>query len=161
MKKAKYLVTTIVILSILVVGLGGYIAYDKLIVKDTVKTETEKKNNNNEKTTSQVAEEKENSKDCSTTVRCYGTYYVNGDINDLKYVLNEDGTYKVEGKEDFGVFTINENTITFLQKKHTVGPREEDPYYENPKSYLISDDCSKIRLTSSGSEISAELVKIN
>lgn len=57
------------------------------------------------------------------------------------------------------MFTINENTITFIEMKHTTGPRKEDPIYYNPKSYLIYDDCSRIRLTESGSHISAFLEK--
>lgn len=187
-KSSKGSIIAIVILSILVVGLCGYIVYDKMSTKESTNTEkaqksdknntkytndnktddskgtdskTDSKDSDSKNNNSQTTEEKENSKDCSQTVRCYGTYYVNGDTNDLKYILSEDGTYRVEGKEDFGVFTINSNTITFLQMKHTVGPREEDPYYENPRIYLISDDCSKIRLTSSGSEISATLIKVN
>lgn len=91
--------------------------------------------------------------------RCYGTYYVNGDANEGKYILTEDGKYNVEGKEIFGVFVIHENTITFIVRKHTTGPVDKDPFYYNPKSYLISDDCSMITLTEPGSHVAAGLVK--
>ena len=83
------------------------------------------------------------------------------DINQGVYNLKADGTYVVENKEESGVFTINENTITFIQMKHTVGPRDQDPYFNDGVSRLITDDCSKILLTSTGSETTAYLQKVN
>ena len=89
--------------------------------------------------------------------RCYGTYFVNNDESQGKYILSEDGKYQVVDKEDFGVFVIHENTITFIRMKHTTGPRDQDPIYTDPKSYLISDDCSTITLLSG--HVSATLNK--
>ena len=171
-KNSKGLVVAVVILSVLVVLLGAYIGYDKFLNKEeTIQSENKEKNSNSTKSETAKTdgnEEKTNESEetgkttnSQTTVKCYGTYYENGDMNGSKYILNENGTYSVEGEEEFGAFTINENTITFIQMKHTIGPRDEDPIYENPRSYLISDDCSTIRLTPAGSEISAELKKIN
>lgn len=171
-KNSKGLVVAVVILSVLVVVLGAYIGYDKFLNKEEIiKSENKEKNSNSTKSETAKTDESEEKTNESeetgkitnsqTTVKCYGTYYENGDMNGSKYILNENGTYSVEGEEEFGAFTINENTITFIQMKHTTGPRDEDPIYENPRSYLISDDCSTIRLTPAGSEISAELKKIN
>lgn len=159
----------IVILSILIIGLVGYIGYDKLLSNNSTSTIKEKQKNKVTITKeNENSAEKEDSKNNTeidiketTKVKCYGTYYVNGDANQGIYTLKEEGTYQVENEETTGVFTINENTITFIEMKHTTGPREEDPIYYNPKSYLISDDCSTIRLTESGSHTSAYLKKVN
>lgn len=179
-KNGKGAIIVIVILLILVIALGGYIGYDKFLSKDSKSTNTTEKNSKNETNTKneiqntetntkneiQNTEDNENIKTetneySSNKVKCYGTYYVNGDANQGIYTLKEDGTYQVQNEENFGVFTINENTITFIEMKHTTGPRDEDPIYHNPKSYLIYDDCSKIRLTEPGSHTSASLDKVN
>ena len=128
--------------------------------KKETEANTNNTNNNVEKpstnqTTTQATTQTSNKQ------KCYGTYYVNGDKNSGVYILKEDGSYVVENKEEAGVFTINENTITFIIRKHTTGPRNEDPVFTDPKSYLISDDCSRIRLTDSGSHVSATLDKVN
>lgn len=169
-EKKKVNGTTIVIVTLLiiVVALCGYIGYDKLVSKNITKenytSETKEKENGkvtNEISNSTTSEEKEECESQPNKARCYGTYYVNGNKNEGVYILKEDGTYQVENQEQFGVFVIHENTITFINMKHTTGPREEDPIYNEPKSYLIYDDCSKIRLTESGSHTSAYLVKTN
>lgn len=79
-------------------------------------------------------------------VKCEGTYTA----KNIKYVLKSDGTFE----SDFsgtsgttGVFSINDNAVSFTGKKHTVGPREEDPYYDSA-DYVISDDCSQIKYRS-------------
>lgn len=172
-KKNKGTIATIVILSILVIALSCYIGYDVFLSKHNVSTNTIEENSKNKTSTEdevKYIEDNENSKesqtiesneDSSKKEKCYGTYHINNDATQGIYTLREDGTYQVENQENSGVFTINENTITFIEKKHTTGPREEDPIFYNPKSYLISDDCSKIRLTDSGSHVSAFLIKVN
>lgn len=172
-KNSKGTIVIIVILLILVVALGSYIGYDKFLSKDSTDTSTTEKKSKNE---TDVKKEVQNTEDdektseniktetneCSSNkVKCYGTYYVNGDANQGIYTLKDDGTYHVENTETSGVFTINENTITFIEMKHTTGPRDQDPIYHSPKSYLIYDDCSKIWLTSAGSHTSAALEKAN
>lgn len=174
-KKNNALLVTTIILAILVASLGGYIVYDKLLKEEKTDV-TEKKEKDVEELEKEdeeeveVEEEKTDEQEqdadkdnClqASTVKCFGTYYVNGDINQGVYHLNADGTYNVENKEESGVFTINENTITFIQMKHTTGPRDLDPIYTNPTSYLIADDCSKIWLTPPTNEITAALNKIN
>ena len=166
------------ILAILVIlCLVGYICYDKVLAptsssESSASSQSEKSvgttktadkssgecNCNTEETTTKTIEEC-NAKPSKS--KCYGTYYVNGEQSEGTYIFNEDGTWKVVNSEQGGVFTINENTITMIESKHTVGPREEDPYYYNPKSYLISDDCSNIRLYESGSHTGASLEKAN
>ena len=166
-KRSKGLVVIVIILLLACIGMGCYIGYDKFlsdnkcITKENSKSETNSKNEKQTITEQTQTETKEESNTTTSKARCYGTYYVNGDKNSGVYTLKEDGTWNVENSEQAGVFTINENTITMIERKHTVGPREEDPYYYNPKSYLILDDCSKIRLTESGSHISATLDKAN
>ena len=161
------LIVLVVILLLACIGMGCYIGYDKFLSDNKCITEEKSKRETNSKNEKQTiieqtqTETKEESNTTSSKVRCYGTYYVNGDKNIGVYTLKEDGTWNNENSEQYGVFTINENTITMIEEKHTVGPREEDPYYYNPKSYLISDDCSKIRLTESGSHTSATLDKAN
>ena len=192
MQKNKSSVIVITILAILVVVLGGYIGFDKLLNKDKTSTNTStsttENNEVNQKNDDEHVESAENnelniknddenvgstenntqnnqtsSKDETYVykARCYGTYYVNGNQNEGAVVLNEDGTFKGVNSETYGVFVIHDNTITFIEAKHTVGPREEDPRYTEPKSYLISDDCSNIRLTDSGSHTSASLKRAN
>lgn len=186
-KNTKSLIITIIILAVLVVALGGYITYDKLLNKEesiaTKKdsSDTKKSSNNvnnieneveNTKTNennanikteenNQVNTKNETNNYSPNKAKCYGTYYTNGDPEQGIYTLKENGTYRVEGQEISGVFTIHENTITFLKMKHTVGPRDEDPFYYAPESYLIYDDCSKIKLSEPGSHTSASLDKVN
>ena len=178
-KKNNGSVIIITILAVLVVGLAGYIGYDKLLNKESVKTnkteEKTKNEDNNKKTTEETksVEETKNveetktientntTNEISNKAKCYGTYYVNGNATEGIYILKEDGNFEVKNTEKAGVFIINENTITFIKRKHTTGPRNEDPVYEDPQSYLIYEDCSKIRLTESGSHTSAWLEKAN
>lgn len=75
-------------------------------------------------------------------VKCEGIYRV----DDITFTLKSDGTFLADfsgtsGTE--GVFSINDNTVSFSGRKHTVGPRELDPYYDSV-DYVIADDCSKI-----------------
>lgn len=51
--------------------------------------------------------------------------------------------------------------MSIIVRKHTTCPREEGPAYIDSKSYLISDDCTKIRLTDSEAHVSATLDKVN
>ena len=188
-KKGKGSSVIIIILLLVILGLGGYIGYNKFLNKesksnDTNEVKKEKKTEENtteENTTEKNTTEEENkttedtktneenkntdnkntSNETTSKAKCYGTYYVNGNVNEGTYLLKEDGTFEIKNEEKTGIFTINENTITFIERKHITGPRNEDPVYYNPQSYLIYDDCSKIRLTESGSHTSAWLQKAN
>ena len=89
--------------------------------------------------------------------KCYGTYIQDGTNGKTKWVLQSNGTYAVEGQEKFGVFYIKDNTIIFVESKHTTGDKDKDPVYGNPKAYLISDDCKTITLSSG--KIGSKLTK--
>jgi len=89
--------------------------------------------------------------------RCYGTYTQDGTDGKTKWILKDDGAFSIEGQETFGVFYIEDNTIIFVESKHTTGPKDKDPSYTNPKAYLISEDCKKITLSSG--EVGAGLTK--
>ncbi len=141
---------TIVILSILLVASLGFTCYDKLLKKEETKTVKNNINKNNK-------EEKEETNTDIKEQKCTGTYY--GEYNntnesgltvDLKYTytLNNDSTFTADFNGVLGtngVYTINDNTVSFTGKtvRHTVGPREEDPYYSTV-DYVIADDCSYI-----------------
>ncbi len=168
-KKPNKAIFIIIPIIILVAGVAGWYLGKGSIIEsqksDANKNISEKSNTSSDenietsKENEQVTEEVKTKEEVKKA-KCYGTYYVNGNKEDGEYQLTEDGKYNVVGEEKYGVFAIYENTIVFLTSKHTVGPREEDPIYYDPKSYLISDDCSKITLTEPGSHVSAYLTKV-
>ena len=179
-KNNGLLVTCLVIVLMSACAVGGWLIGSANIAINhkcnCTKTEKSSSTNEVEKTTTKETTEEttnetqttENQKDCEpqTVVekekpRCYGTYTVAGTQGNEKWILKEDGTWKVEGQEKFGVFTIYENTITFIERKHITGPRDDDPVYESPNTYLISDDCSRIRFTDPGVHEAAGLDKVN
>ncbi len=114
--------------------------------KETPQEETDKSKETTTETTESITEEdttEEVVTNCppQQTPKCYGTY-TNG--TDATYKLNEDGTFtnSVNNIESLsGYFMVNDNTISFITQKHTVGPREVDPSY-NTGDYVIADDCS-------------------
>ncbi len=158
----KGLISIIIILAILVVGLGGYIVYDKVFVEtehSAEKNENEtsnKKENKKEETSNNVVESEPNtevgnsSKVQTAKQKCTGTYYgASSATETYKYVLNEDGTFTADFggvSGTTGVYVITDNTISLIGKKDVVGPREQDPYYHT-EDYLIADDCSSITVT--------------
>lgn len=164
------LITIIIILSILVVGMGGYTVYDKIVVtadkenKETlnkqdkknekVKKDSETSSDYNDKTINSSNENNPTNTECQcqTKPRCTGTYYgALSATETYKYVLKDDGTFSAEfggGSGTTGVFVINDNTISFIRRKDTVGPRNQDPYFYT-EDYLIADDCSSITVQKS------------
>ena len=187
----KGLIITIIILIFGIIGLSGYIIYDKFLnnsknISEEIKETTEQNqidnnsnanNTNKAETTTEQNQIDNNSNTNNTnkaettteqnqtentkTKKCYGTYYINGNANEGIYKLNENGTFTVENQEVFGVYVIHQNTITFIYAKHTVGPINEVAYYGGPQSFLIYDDCSQIRLTNSENQITGYLKKVN
>lgn len=159
-KNEKSSVIAIVILTILVIALGGYIGYDKFLSEDiTSTTEENSKNETNAKNEIEntVEENTNENKTDDSRKYCEGTYYgeasgssSNGLTYNYKYtyILNKNGTYTasfgdVSGTS--GVYVINDNTVSFIGKKSVVGPREDDPYYTT-SDYVIADDCSYIKI---------------
>ncbi len=150
----KGLISMVIILAVLVVGLGGYIVYDKVLVtteKSTNQTANEEQNESKENKESEDDTETNNiSQESTATPSCIGTYYgALSATETYKYVLNADGTFTAEFggvSGTSGVYVINDNTISLIGKKDVVGPREQDPYY-NTEDYVIADDCSSITVT--------------
>lgn len=159
----KGLIAVIVILAVLVVGLGGYIVYDKVLIttekndnvtankeKDEEKEQQEEKDSNDELESEENTSINDNSQTQTTTPRCTGTYYgAQSATETYKYVLNADGTFTAEFggvSGTSGVYVINDNTISLIGRKDVVGPRNQDPYYYT-EDYLIADDCSHITVT--------------
>lgn len=156
----KGLILMVIILALLVIGLGGYIVYDKALDTEeknnseiSVEEKIKKKEQNDSKKNeaSEVDEEANNtSQEPTATPRCTGTYYgALSATETYKYILNTDGTFTAEFGEvsgTSGVYVINDNTISLIGKKDVVGPREQDPYY-NTEDYVIADDCSSITVT--------------
>lgn len=150
----------IVILVVLLICSLGYIAYDNFLIKnDSTKAESKSKEENSIKNVDKECEC--NSNNNQNIPKCYGTYY--GEYSDsmkYTYVLKADGTFTanysdVSGTK--GVYTINDNTISFTGKDELGGPREEDPYYST-SDFVISDDCSYI-IYNDGSDIIFKLNK--
>ena len=138
------------ILSLFIIfGLIFYICYDNGIVFKT---------NNDDKDIgekNEIDDEDEEKIEQVNIPKCYGTYYgeynemsSNGTTSNLKYtyILNQDGTFTsdfggVSGSSGF--YYINDNTISLIGTKDTVGPRDQDPRYATV-DYVIADDCSYI-----------------
>ena len=147
----------------IILGLFFYICYDNGII---FKVNNEDKNIEENKESDDEDEEKIEQ---VNTPKCYGTYYgeynemnSNGTTSNLKYtyILNQDGTFTsdfggVSGSSGF--YYINDNTISFIGTKDTVGPRDQDPRYATV-DYVIADDCSYI-LYNDGNGISFKINK--
>ena len=169
-KQSKGLIIAIIILILIIIGMGSFILYDKVLNPSNISNEEKTNSTKNENTTppanDKISTSKEDNVSSSTTTqtsKCTGTYYGESkeQNNDLKYiyVLNTDGTFTakfgdVQGTS--GVYVINDNTISFVGQKHTVGPRDQDPYYST-QDYVIADDCSYILVNTTTS--SFKLIK--
>ena len=168
--REKLIKRLLVILLLLNVGMIVYLCYDKVFTsnKDEA-TEVEKKKDNENKEANEEEkieqsgsnennQQKDQNVPCTPTApvaKCYGTYYGeyhNTESNGLTvnynytYALNKDGTFSAkfgDTSSTTGTFTINDNTITFIRRKDTAGPRDETPYYYS-EDFLIADDCSYI-----------------
>jgi len=168
-KQGKGLIIAVIILTLLTIGMGGFIVYDKVLSPSNVNneektdstknentTEEEEQNTTTEPTNDETSTSEENNAASSTTTqtsKCTGTYYgeLKDQYYDLKYtyVLDADGTFTArfgETSGTSGVYVINDNTVSFVGKKDTIGPRDQDPYYST-KDYVIADDCSYILVT--------------
>ena len=173
-KNDNILIIVLVIAMMIIVGLVGYICYDKGVIFASYTSSEKKslnsnnklkddKNNSSDKEDNSFVEEKDKESNASSSdgnsKRCSGTYsgessgtLSNGLSYSYKYVytLSLDGTYKSiigDSASTTGVYVINDNTISFIGRKNNVGPREEDPYYTT-SDYVIADDCSYIRVVS-------------
>lgn len=149
----------IIILIILVIALGGYIGYDKLLKSDTITEDktTAKENNQNE---TEINNEEKNNKEDNNYVKtrvCTGTYKGTGAVAQnietneyiqglITIILNENGTYELI-KEDAngtnGEYTIIENALLLKTTPENCGPGSDCS--ASYSQYLsINEDCSKI-----------------
>lgn len=134
----------IVILSLLVVGLGGYITYDKLI------NTNESNNKNNEETN-------ENNDNYVATRTCVGSYSGNAAITKdaftgkygygtLTIELKSNGTYNLKKENANGAsgeYTIIENVL-LLKTTPDICPPNSDCSASYSEYLYISEDCSRI-----------------
>lgn len=158
-KNNSILVTCLVIVLMIACGFGGWLL-GAMKIADKCKNnvvEQQKTKTEDENVTEENSEESETTVVEKSKPKCYGTYL--SEDGSKKWTLREDGTFVVEGSEYFGVYVINQNTITFIESKHTTGPREKDPVYYNPKSYLISEDCQKIVVKSDNNQTQYTITK--
>lgn len=160
MEKKKNYTVIIVILALLVVGLGGYIVYDKMVTKESVNTEntktnkenTEYKNDNNKN-----ENEKTEDDNYIKTRKCSGVYsgevviYKNVqtggyDKGTLTIELKEDGTYSLKKESSDTAqeeYTIVENTLLLKTSPDVCGP--DSKCSPNYTQYLnINEECSII-----------------
>ena len=139
--KSKNIV--IIVMTIIILLLGGYLVYDKIINKGE-----------NEKQQENKSEEKENIDNCAKVLpKCYGTYYgessgtyANGISYNYKYtyILKEDGTFTADfggASGTKGTFVINDNTISLTGMKEITAPQA---LHYSTGDYVIADDCSYI-----------------
>lgn len=150
------LVAVIILLILVIIGMGLYIAYDKGIIfsSDTAKTTTKYKNDTtiDDDNSDDLDPEENNLEDSET---CYGTYYgeTQGTLNngltyDYKYtyVLNRDNTYTASFNavsSQSGTYTINDGLISFTHQPEVTAPEGYEPA-DIIDSYSISSDCNYI-----------------
>lgn len=158
--KSKDSSIAIIILTILVIALGGYIGYDKFLSKDNasiteenLKSETDKNEVENIKENEEEVEKSDYVKTRICTGIYSGTAALTEDVltgeygkGTLTIELKADGTYELK-KENMnggsGAYTIIDNTLLLKTAPHTCGPGMDcsAKYSE----YLnISEDCSSI-----------------
>ncbi len=169
------MIIALVVCIIIIIGLAGYICYDKVLL-DNKTTQDDSKLSKNTKDTNTTKEEdnqeeqkEETTTQMSNTQKCTGTYYgeasgnlSNGLSYDYKYTytLKEDGTFDMlvnNASGTSGVYVITGNTISLIGGKHTTGPIDEDPQYSTV-DYVIASDCSYI-LVDDSNEISFKAMR--
>lgn len=131
-EKAKNNTGLIILLVLLVLGLTGYIVYDKVLSKEEIPTEEKNE---------EVIEKEETTTDTFETL--VGTYTYSEGTLTATLVLNSDGTatyntedthggsIKAEGKWSIGVGTTDNQKLIYITN-------------ELCKPYLISDNSEKL-----------------
>ena len=150
MDKGRGSIIVITILATLLVVLGGYVVFDKLLSKDD--TNSNINNNSSEKNeTNEVSIEKEDETNIVISSKyCEGTYTYNdnqpigdGELHKQVYTLKKDGTFSGsinDTSKAEGFYLIKDNTIVFIYHPHTYGGPDMPSYISS--SYYISEDCS-------------------
>ena len=144
-KTPNFLIPFIVCLTLLAFSLL-YIGIDKLYLSKS-KTSPNQENETTNKDSIDATEDSEPFVPQITNPKCTGIYtgtYAENSI--INYNLNSDSTFTASyngTSGTFGMFVINDNTISFIGLKDTPGQREQDPLYET-QDFVIADDCSSI-----------------
>lgn len=174
-KKKNKLVVPLVIAVIIIIGLCGFIAFDKLVLEEIEKKDVDtivkdKTDAEEEKTTK--------TKENSPYRTCTGTYKGKGIVSqdmqgrtqegNITVELNADNSYKyIRDGMDYkveGNYVILGDTLFLLEMKHTSGPKGLYPSYASIASFVIEDDCSKIHTAGDeslvfGGELNLDIVK--
>ena len=145
----------IIILAVLVLCLGGYIVYDKVLIKDDV----EQKNDNEVSNDDNIVKED-----------LYGTYswnksYVNeyGNNMNLKVtlVINSDGTATYEESDGYsyestkGSYVYDDDKIIYTKEYYNYEGQNNDLYNEEDKTEtFIVVDASTLKNTYRDQEVS-------
>lgn len=163
----------LIVAIVVIVGLVGYICYDKFMLDggridksdkldSTTKKQTSKDGSNDEvdddndkSSEEQSTANNQPSTSIPNTRMCSGAYYGeasgtqgNGLSYDYKYTytLNDNNTFSLEisnASRTEGIYMITGNTISLISQKHTSGPKDLDPQYST-EDYVMADDCSYI-----------------
>lgn len=163
-KSGKGSIIVIIILTILVICLGGYIGYDKFLNTNNTVTEENSTNEVDDKDVVENTEEdtndeevNANNNDCVKTRTCIGVYKGNAALTQnvqtgeygmgtLTIELKADGTYELKKENmngDSGEYTIIDDVLLLKTAPHTCGPNSDCS--ASYSEYLnISEDCSKI-----------------
>ena len=169
------LVTILVIALLITTAFGGYFVGAIRFTNSMIKEQNEKKKEVAEKETVEAekeVEEEATKEEVKAPYRtCVGTYKGTGPISmnaqtngtttgEYTLSLKEDGTFEYSTglAKEAGNYAIIDNTLIFMQKKHTTGPEDQDPSIA-ATTYVISKDCSNILFNSIVSEEKVNLVK--
>ena len=173
--KSWVLVTVLVVALLITTALGGYFIGAIRFTNSMLKEQKEAKKEVAEKGTveseKEVAEETTKEEVKSPYRTCVGTYKGNGPVSidvqtnnttngEYTLSLKEDGTFEYSTglAKETGNYVVIDNTLVFMQGKHTTGPRDKDPAIAT-STYVISDDCSKILFNSVVANEKVDLIK--
>ncbi|MBQ6497332.1 MAG: hypothetical protein IJI58_01295 [Bacilli bacterium] len=168
--KSWVLVTVLIVALLITTALGGYFVGALKFTSSMIKEQKEVNKEVAEKET--VEPEKEVEEEVKSPYRtCVGTYKGTGPISidvqtkkttsgEYALSLKEDGTfeYSTGQANEKGYYVIMDNTLVFMNTKHTTGPEDKDPSIVTA-TYVISKDCSKILFDSVVSQETVNLVR--
>ena len=154
----KIYIIIICIMGAIILFLGGYLIFDKVILKEhnNIKNKAENIINKIEDKIEEKLDEEEeinNTNNHNNNIDqnkkyCEGTYYGKADLGnngstESEYKLNNDGTYTVNHNnlhEIKGYYVITDNTITFIEPREVLNSGEVNNY--NSVSMYIDKDCN-------------------
>lgn len=153
-KSGKGLVFLCCVLSLIIVAMGAFILYDKVLSPSETTDNGDTTNANSVSSANQnTTTVNESTTSSSKESQCAGKYYgeasgtiSNGLSYDYKYTytLNSDGTFIADfsgGSGSSGIYVIYNHTITFIQPTSFSVPDAINMYSQ---TYKIADDCSSM-----------------